>query len=43
VMLSFGFINELINNVKSEPVGNYLRPKLTELFTVSPDLARHGL
>jgi Fe-S cluster assembly protein SufD len=43
VMLSFGFINELINNVKSEPVGNYLRPKLTELFAVKSELTRNIL
>ncbi len=40
VMLSFGFINELINNIKSEAIGNYLRPKLTRLFAAMPDLTR---
>ena len=40
VMLSFGFINELINNVKNEAVGDYLRPKLAELFAKAPELAR---
>ena len=43
VMLSFGFINELINNVKNEAVADYLRPTLASLFAKSPDLTRHIL
>lgn len=42
VMLSFGFINELVNNVKNKSVSNYLRPKLTELFSVRPELLRQS-
>ena len=41
VMLSFGFINELVNDVQLEAISNYLRPKLAELFAVRPELARH--
>lgn len=36
VMLSFGFINELINQIKQEPISDYLRPKLAQLFIEQP-------
>ncbi len=41
VMLSFGFINELVNQVKHEPVADFLRPKLAALFAEADRLARH--
>ena len=31
-MLSFGFINELLNEVPELAIQHYLRPRLTELF-----------
>lgn len=41
VMLSFGFINELINDLKHAPVADFLRPMLARLFARDPKLARH--
>lgn len=41
VMLSFGFINELVDDVKLEAISMYLRPKLAALFAVRPELTRH--
>lgn len=41
IMLSFGFINELINDIKDPQIGDYLRPLLPELFTHDPKLTRH--
>jgi len=43
VLLSFGFINELIAEIDHEPLQQYLRPKLAELFAKDPELARHLL
>lgn len=43
VMLSFGFINELIDKLKLPAVVNYLRPVLTQWFARDPDLVRHLL
>lgn len=43
VLLSFGFINELIAEIDHEPLQQYLRPKLAELFAKDPSLARHLL
>lgn len=43
VLLSFGFINELIAEIDHEPLQQYLRPKLAELFAQDPELARHLL
>ena len=31
-MLSFGFINELLNEVPEQAIQDYLRPRLTALF-----------
>ena len=31
-MLSFGFINELLNQVPEQAVQDYLRPRLVSLF-----------
>ncbi len=33
MMLSFGFINELINGIKLESLANFLRPQLASLFS----------
>jgi Fe-S cluster assembly protein SufD len=42
VMLSFGFINELLDALPDEPVQNLLRPMLASLFAASrSELARH--
>lgn len=41
IMLSFGFINELINDIKDPPIADYLRPLLSGLFTQDPKLVRH--
>lgn len=41
VMLSFGFINELINDVDLECIGAYLRPILANRFAKEPSLLRH--
>lgn len=43
VLLSFGFLNELINRSPLEPVRQYLRPRLAEQFTRDPNLTRHLL
>lgn len=41
VLLSFGFINELINNMGHEPLQQLLRPLLTSWFGHDPRLTRH--
>lgn len=41
VMLSFGFINELIDHLNQPALVEYLRPVLTEWFARDPDLVRH--
>lgn len=41
VMLSFGFINELLNKVKLPAIGDYLRPILASRFARDPKLMRH--
>lgn len=43
VMLSFGFINELVNDIKHDAISHYLRPKLAKLFAIRPELASHIL
>lgn len=43
VLLSFGFINELLNRMSLEPLQRYLRPRLAQLFAQDPDLMRHLL
>ncbi len=43
IMLSFGFINELINGIQLEPVANYLRPQLVNMFSSDDGLKRHLL
>jgi Fe-S cluster assembly protein SufD len=40
-MLSFGFINELINAIPQPALIDYLRPVLTEWFARDPNLVRH--
>ena len=41
VMLSFGFINELINQLVHEPVADAIRPELAQLFAKEPELLEH--
>lgn len=41
IMLSFGFINELINQLDLEPLIEFLRPVLAEHFTKEESLTRH--
>lgn len=43
VLLSFGFINEILNRIRREPLRNYLRPRLAGLFSQDPALTRHLL
>jgi Fe-S cluster assembly protein SufD len=43
VMLSFGFINELIDKLHQPELVGYLRPVLTEWFARDPSLVRHLL
>jgi len=41
VMLSFGFINEVVDNVRLDELRAYLRPLLAHRFSRDPQLARH--
>ncbi len=41
VMLSFGFINELINTIRHEDIAYYLRPLIAKLFSRDESLLRH--
>ncbi|WLD57431.1 Fe-S cluster assembly protein SufD [Salinispirillum sp. LH 10-3-1] len=41
VMLSFGFINELLQQVEQEAIQLYLRPRLAALFGSDDELTRH--
>jgi len=41
VLLSFGFINELLNCLDDQSVQAYLRPILAKMFAKDPELARH--
>lgn len=41
VMLSFGFINELLEALPDEAIGNYLRPILAHRFGREQSLTRH--
>ena len=43
VMLSFGFINELIEKIQHAEIGSYLRPILAQRFASELELARHLL
>lgn len=43
VMLSFGFINELLENIRFEKLSDYCRPKLAARFARDPSLMRHLL
>lgn len=42
-MLSFGFINEVIEGVALEPLRRYLRPLIADRFARDPELERHLL
>ncbi len=41
VMLSFGFINELLQQIKLDAVHDYLSPRLASLLSPNADLLRH--
>jgi Fe-S cluster assembly protein SufD len=41
VMLSFGFINELIEALRHEPIQQLLRPILTQWFGTDSRTTRH--
>ena len=41
VMLSYGFVNELVGAVPCEAVRDYLKPLLAKRFARTPKLARH--
>lgn len=41
VMLNFGFINELLQDVAEPAVRNYLGPRLARLFSNNSDLLKH--
>lgn len=41
VMLSFGFINALVDQVHHQQIADYLRPTLAQLFAKDPELMRH--
>jgi Fe-S cluster assembly protein SufD len=41
VMLSFGFINELLQDVAEPAVRDYLGPRLAKLFSTNSDLLQH--
>jgi len=43
VMLSYGFINELVDELPLEPLRDYLRPLLASRFARNSELARHLL
>jgi Fe-S cluster assembly protein SufD len=43
IMLSYGFINEVIDSIKLEPLREYLRPLLAKRFSRDPKLTRHLL
>ena len=41
IMLSFGFINELLGKIKLDAIGEYCRPKLAHRFSRDENLIRH--
>lgn len=41
VMLSFGFINELVDRIRLEPLAEFIRPQLASLFGRDGALTRH--
>ncbi|MBA6413380.1 Fe-S cluster assembly protein SufD [Parahaliea sp. F7430] len=43
VMLSFGFINELVEAIRCEAIRDYLKPLLARRFSHNPKLTRHIL
>jgi Fe-S cluster assembly protein SufD len=42
-MLSYGFINELVEDIRCEGVHDFLKPLLARRFARSPKLTRHIL
>ncbi len=43
IMLSYGFINEVIDSIALESLRDYLRPLLAKRFSADPQLTRHLL
>ncbi|MFT6285403.1 MAG: Fe-S cluster assembly protein SufD [Alcanivorax sp.] len=43
IILSYGFINEVIDSIALEPLRDYLRPLLAKRFSRDPKLTRHLL
>jgi len=43
IMLSFGFINELLESIPLEPLRNKMRPLMAEQFTSNRELTKHLL
>lgn len=41
IMLSYGFINEVIDSIALKPLRDYLRPLLAKRFSADPQLTRH--
>ena len=41
IMLSFGFINELLESIPLEPLRNKMRPLMAEQFTSNAELTKH--
>lgn len=41
VMLSFGFVNELVEGVALEPLQQWLRPRIAQMFGQNDQLTRH--
>jgi Fe-S cluster assembly protein SufD len=42
-MLSYGFINEVVEKIQLESLRDFLRPLLARRFSRDPGLARHLL
>ncbi len=42
-LLSFGFINEILNHIQHEPLRHHLQPQLAALFGQDPEFARDFL
>ena len=41
VMLSYGFINEVVDSIRIEALKEYLQPLLAKRFSRDPKLTRH--
>ena len=41
IMLSYGFVNEVIDSIRLDALRDYLRPLLAKRFSRDPKLTRH--